>query len=79
MDKFLDGFAHCQELEVKLKRAIGMIAKPKHYLSQSDMLSFYNATFSPNMHYECRIWGHTTNISLKKIQSLQHSAIKNDE
>ena len=29
LDEFLDGSAHCRELQIKLRRSIGIVAKTK--------------------------------------------------
>ena len=66
LDEFLDGKAHCVELQSKLRRSIGMLAKTKPFLTKSDLISFYHATFSSSLLYGCQIWGHTTNQIITK-------------
>ena len=76
LDEYLDGSAHCSELQSKLRRSIGMISKVKHYLSPSELNSFYHATFSSNMLYGSQIWGITSLNITNKIKILQNRAIK---
>ena len=57
LDEYLDGSAHSFELQSNLRRSIGMISKVKHYLSPSELQSFYHATFSSNLLYGSQIWG----------------------
>lgn len=76
LDEHLDGSAHCTELLTTLRRSIGMISKVKHYLSQSELMSFYHATFASNMLYGSQIWGITSMCILNKIKTLQNRAIK---
>ena len=76
LDEYLDGSAHCFELQSKLRRSIGMISKVKHYLSPSELNSFYHATFSSNMLYGSQIWGITSLNITNKIKILQNRAIK---
>ena len=76
LDEYLDGSAHCAELQSKLRRSVGMISKVKHYLSTAELLAFYHATFASNMLYGSQIWGITTLIIVNKIKTLQNRAIR---
>ena len=59
LDSYLNGSAHCFQLQTKLQRAIGMIAKTRHYLKNnpSQLLSLYHSIFSSHMIYGCQTWG----------------------
>jgi hypothetical protein len=76
LDEHLDGSAHCTELQSKLRRSIGMISKVKHYLTSSELLSFYHATFASNMLFGAQIWGITSQRIVNRIKTLQNRAIK---
>ena len=47
LDEHLSGVAHCAELMKKLNRAIGLLAKARHYVLLNDLINIYYATFSP--------------------------------
>jgi hypothetical protein len=78
LNEFLDGSSHCTQLQSKLQRANGMIAKMRHYLKQSpsDLFSIYHSIFSSHMIYGCQTWGLTENKYTKKIQTLQNRALR---
>ena len=78
LDEFLDGSAHCAQLQTKLRRANGMISKARHYLKEdpTNLLTIYHSIFSSHMLYGCQIWGQTDTKYLKKIQTLQNHAIR---
>ena len=78
LDEFLDGSAHCAQLQTKLQRANGMLAKTRHYLKNNptQLLTIYHTMFSSHMLYGCQIWGQNDNNSLRKIQSLQNNALR---
>ena len=63
LDCYLNGSAHSLQLITKLQRALGMIAKTRHYLkdSLSQLLSLYHSIFSSHMIYGCQTWGLVTN------------------
>ena len=76
LEEFLDGSKHCTELEPKLRRLNGMLYKISPFLSNSELLSFYHATFASSLLYGCQIWGLTTRTTLRKLETLQNSAIR---
>jgi hypothetical protein len=78
LDEFLNGDAHCSQLERKLNRAKGMIAKSRHYLTNNEqnILSIYHSIFSSHMIYGCQIWGQTNSQSFNKIQVSQNNALR---
>ena len=78
LDCYLNGSAHSLQLITKLQRALGMIAKTRHYLkdSLSQLLSLYHSIFSSHMIYGCQTWGLVTNKYTKKIQTLQNRALR---
>ena len=78
LDEFLTGEAHCRQLQSKLNRAKGMIAKSRHYLSNSEqsILSIYHSIYSSHLIYGCQIWGQTNTPSFNKIQINQNNALR---
>jgi len=78
LDIFLNGSAHCYELQTKLQRATGMIAKTRHYLKEnkSQLISLYHSIFSCHIVYGCQIWSLNENRYTKKIQTLQNRAVR---
>ena len=78
LDSYLNGSAHCFQLQTKLQRAIGMIAKTRHYLKNNpqQLLSLYHAIFSSHMIYGCQAWGLSNNKYINKIQTLQNRALR---
>ena len=53
-----------------------MLYRISPFLSTSELLSFYHATFASSLLYGCQIWGLTTRSTLHKIETLQNSAIR---
>ena len=78
LDEFLNGDAHCSQLQRKLNRAKGMIAKSRHYLSNNEqnILSIYHSIYSSHMIYGCQIWGQNNTPSFNKIQVNQNNALR---
>ena len=63
-------------LSKKLKRANGMLAKARHYISKDDLKSLYYAIFSSHLIYGCQIWGQVVNSFNHKIFKLQNRALR---
>ena len=78
LDEFLTGNSHCTLLITKLSRAIGMIAKIRHFLhdNQKQLLSLYHSIFSSHMIYGCQTWGLNDTPLVRKIQTLQNRALR---
>ena len=38
LDEFLDGSSHCLELQGKLRRSIGILAKTKYFIDQNKLI-----------------------------------------
>ena len=78
LDEFLDGSVHCIELQKKLQRANGMIAKTRHFLPNDSkaLLSIYHSIFASHMVYGCQVWGQSDSKFVKKIQVLQNNALR---
>ena len=78
LDEFLTGDAHCNQLQGKLNRAKGMIAKSRHYLSnrEQNLLAIYHSIYSSHLIYGCQIWGQTNTNSFNKIKVNQNNALR---
>ena len=76
MDEFLDGSAHCHELEVRLRHSVGILAKTKYYINKNELISLCHATFSSLLLYGCQVWNHGNLNHIRKIEVLQNSAIQ---
>ena len=76
IDENLKGLSHCKQLQPKLIRANGMLAKTRHFVPTHELLSIYHATFSANLLYGCQTWGQHTNPLYKKIETLQNNAMR---
>ena len=78
LDEFLTGEAHCNQLQKKLNRAKGMIAKSRHYLSnrEQNLLAIYHSIYASHLIYGCQIWGQTNTPSFNKIKINQNNALR---
>ena len=67
-----------ETVKQKLARAIGVLARLRHYVPKKILKSIYYAIFDFNMKYGCQIWGQNLNtlLSLRDIEKLQNKAIK---
>ena len=72
----LSGLSHCNQLQPKLRRANGILAKTRYFLPRHEVVSLYYATFSSHLLYGCQVWGQHTNTILKKIETLQNNALR---
>ena len=76
LDQHLNWKSHIHELSTKLSRAIGMLSKIRHYVSNNTLISIYYAIFFSHMAYGCQIWGQKGNANRNKISILQNKALK---
>ena len=77
LDCDLSGLTQCNEILPKLRRANGMLAKARHYISQqSDLISIYYSMFSSILLYASLVWGLLDNPTLGKIERAQKAAIR---
>ena len=68
LDPHLNGSAHVSYIAPKLNRAIGMLAKLRHFVSHDTILSVYYAIFASIMNYGCIVWGQIPNQHTLRIQ-----------
>ena len=76
LDETLNGSFHCDILTKTLKRANGMLAKARHYISNDDLKSLYFAIFSSHLSYGSQIWGQVSNNFNDRIFKLQNRALR---
>ena len=67
LDETLNGSFHCDILAKKLKRANGMLAKARHYITKDDLKSLYFAICSSHLTYGSQIWGQVINSFNQRI------------
>ena len=75
LDNKLNGDYLCNILSKKLNRAVGMLSKIRHYVSQQELKSIYHAIFSSHMIYGSQIWGQFMSSHNEKIFKLQKKAL----
>ena len=76
IDSHLDWSYHTTSLASKLSRAIGMLAKARHYIDKSAVRNLYFGIFSSLLTYGCQIWGQQQNYHIRRISKLQKKAIR---
>ena len=66
------------ELIKKLNRALGLLAKLRHYTAKFLLRGIYYSLFNSHLIYACQVWGQKERESdlLKKLGSLQDKAIR---
>ena len=62
-------------LAPKLSRAVGMLAKIRHFLSTENLRNIYFGIFSSLLNYGAQIWGQYHYCHIKRIMKLQDKAI----
>ena len=75
IDQHLDWNYHVDELSTKLSRAVGMLAKIRHYVSKETLSMIYHGIFSSLLHYGSQIWGQSVKI-VDKMEKLQKKALR---
>ena len=75
IDSHLNWNFQIDELSTKLSRAVGMLAKIRHYVNQKTLNMIYHGIFSSLLLYCSQIWGQS-NKSLLKMEKLQNKALR---
>ena len=61
----------------KLKRAIGLLAKIRHYIPKFLLKSIYYSIFNSHLIYACQIWGQKNNSEkLHQLSKLEDKALR---
>ena len=76
IDKYLNFEAHLDSLAKKLSRAVGILAKVRHYVQKQTLINIYYSIFNSHLIYGTQNWIHGNNEKINKIQTLQNKAIK---
>ena len=74
IEENLEQNLHLNLLKSKLKRAIGLLCKLRHYVPKFQIKMLYYAIFHSYLIYACQIWVQSFNI-LTKIQTLQDNGL----
>ena len=73
IDSFLNWNFHIDELSTELSRAVGMLAKIRHYIKAKTLSMVYHGIFSSLLLYGSQIWGQVINQSQKwKNYKIKH-------
>ena len=67
---------HLNVLIPKLNRAIGILAKVRHYTPKPLLKTIYYSLFNSHLIYASQIWGQTKTEIFKKLEKLQDKAIR---
>ena len=67
---------HLKNLNLKLNRANGMLAKARHYMDTTNLRTLYYAIFNTHLTYGCQVWGQSDNAHLQHISKLQNKAVR---
>ena len=67
---------HLNTLVKRLGRAIGILAKLRHYVPKWLLRTVYYSLFNSHLIYGCQIWGNNNSILVNKVKKLQEKALK---
>ena len=76
IDPYLNWSYHTDLLAPKLSRAIGMLSKVRHFVTNLILRNIYFGIFSSILMYGAQLWGQHHNIHVKRILKLQEKAIR---
>ena len=76
IDSHLNWSHHSDSLSTKLTRAIGMLSKIRHYVSETTLRSIYCGIFSSLLNYGAQVWAQFSNKHVCRLQRLQNKAIR---
>ena len=57
MDNNLSWKYHIQQINIKVAKSLGIIAKVRHFVSENTLINIYNAFISPHINYGITNWG----------------------
>ena len=66
---------HIKTLIPKLSRAIGILARLRHYVPYTTLKDIYHSLFQSHLTYGVQVWIHGKSEYLNKIQILQNKAL----
>ena len=76
IDSHLSWTHHINLLSSKLSRAIGMLARIRHYVSEGTLRSIYFGIFASLLSYGSQIFGQINNKHFHRLEILQNKAIR---
>ena len=76
LDSHLNWHYQANDLSTRLSRAIGMISKIRHYVTENTLRMIYFGIFSSLLTYGSQIWGQFQNCNIRKLSTLQNRVIR---
>ena len=76
LDEHLSWKTHIKKTLLKLSRAIGLLAKIRHYVPKETLKNIYYALFHSHLQYAAIVWGQDKSQLAMKIQTLQNKALR---
>ena len=76
LDSNLNWSKHVDTIAPKLSRAVGMLAKIRHYVSTDTLRNIYFAIFHSILTYGAQVWGQNENKNLKRLLLIQKRALR---
>ena len=67
---------HISYITSKISKAIGVIARLRHFIPSSTLLTLYRSLVSPYLLYGLTVWGQAPQIYLNQILVLQKRALR---
>ena len=77
INEHLSWVNHINQVENKISKTCGILAKLKYYLPQTVLLKIYNALLLPYLQYCAIIWGSSSHNVLNNILIIQKRAVRN--
>ena len=76
LDPHLNWSYQTDGLATKLTRAVGMLAKIRHFVQTNTLRSIYFGIFSSLLTYGSQVWGQFPNQNVHRLQNIQNKAIR---
>ena len=76
IDKNLNWKVHIDLIALKISKAIGIIAKLRHFVPFSILVKLYQSLISPYLMYGISSWGQASQSNLEKLLLLQKRALR---
>ena len=76
LDENLSWKPHITYLQKKLSQSVGIIAKMREYLDNTNLLPLYYSFFFSHILYGILGWGSATKSAIRPLQTLQNKVLK---
>ena len=76
IDKNLNWKVHTDLIALKISKAIGMMAKLRHFVPLSVLVKLYQSLISPYLIYGISSWGQASQSNLEKLLLLQKRVLR---